>query len=280
MKVGAWNIGNTAGRKAFKTESIDAILRLDCDLVVITEYCPGDRHQEIVELLGQGGLQHTLAKYQPKANGVLIASWFELRELPLNYPMLDQYSPLGALAVEAKIGARFGPRIIGIRVPYWEGKQIGLCTEYWDWIELTAKQLANEGPALFIGDLNVQLKSESARGGDHFRSLLSSGWTRAKPVGTSLPGYADGLQIDHALFNHGCTIQTAELLQQVGSHVLCGAPAALSDHAALVVTFQYTGEPNDTYLYELVDSVPPPPGAAESVKQSLLELGLTDEQIT
>lgn len=275
MKIGAWNIGNQAGNRRIKAGTAEAILHLECDLVVISEYCPGEHHMGFVESLRAGGLSFPVAAIADEANGILIASRHPLRELEIRSPELDRYSPVAAKAVQPKDG----PCILGLRVPYWTGTQLKLCAAYWDWIEATAEWLKAQGPSLIIGDLNVKLQSASARGGDHFRRILHAGWTRANPAGTSLSGYPDGHQIDHALLTENCVIRSAQLISEVRGHMFCDGPTALSDHAALVVDFQYPGEPDDHYLYELVDSVPPLPGERERVQQTLRDLGLSEEDI-
>jgi hypothetical protein len=279
MRIAAWNIGNQAGNKRFKRKVVDAILHLESNIVVLSEYCPGQQHEEIVAALREGGLRYSAHAIAEKANGILIASQFELRTLDLHPPTLDQYSPTAAVAVEPKVAGQFGPCIVGLRVPYWQGKELGLCVKYWDWLEKTAEVLKAKGPTVIIGDLNVMLDSRVSRGGDHFRRLLNAGWLRAQPEGASLAGYPVGHQIDHALLTDGCVIHRALLTHEVGPFCLSEGTDPLSDHAALVVDFEYPGEPDDNYLYELVDQVASSPEEVEDARESMRRIGLTEKEI-
>lgn len=77
--------------------------------------------------------------------------------------------------------------------------------------------------------------------------MLESGWKRAETTGSSLAGVKVGHQIDHALVSGG-TVESAELMHQVGRFQLC-RKGALSDHAGLVVDVD-VGEGNSSHLYE------------------------------
>jgi hypothetical protein len=273
MKIGAWNVGHQIGRHTFRPETAHAVLGLACDVVVLSEYCPGESHAGFVEALRKGGMRFHEVLMADKTNGIFIGSREPLKRLDVRPPELDRHSSVAALAVRPK----FGPCILGFRVPWWTGEEEKFVSPYWDWIEETAEWMRKQGTSVLIGDMNVRLSSKAARGGDHFRRLLSEHWVRAEPRGTSLAGHPDGHQIDHALFTKDCSFGELELIQEYDGLRLCGKTPALSDHAALVVSFDYPGEPSNSYLYE--DEKPPTAQETELQRERLRSLGLTEEQI-
>jgi hypothetical protein len=256
MEIAAWNIGLQIGRRKFVVEQLaDAVLCLDARLVVLSEYCPGEQHERFVELLSEGGLRHHACTRGHQVNGILIAAQQPLRELPVVSPNFDKHAAVAGLAVEAMFGGKYRLSVLGLRVPYWnKPNELPYWNRYWDWIEATAAAMKAAGPAVITGDFNAELDAQASRGGNHFRRLLNNGWFRAEPQGASLAGMPHGHQIDHALFTDGCKIFGAELRETVGKHLLSGSQDfALSDHAALRVTFDWPGATDDSWQYDLVD---------------------------
>src|SRR5207245_10884571 len=112
-----------------------------------------------------------------KANRVLIAANQPFQLDPLPVPAFDQQLPANVLAV------RFpstGVRLLGLRIPYYKGKDLPRAVDAWAWLE-TASQTLRGDQAIIIGDLNVGITSRAQRGGDHLRRILAQGWIRAQP---------------------------------------------------------------------------------------------------
>lgn len=234
MRLATWNLNNRVGKMPFRPEAAHAAIALEADVVVLTEYFPQSHHQEFSEALSRGGLDHQVRSSDPveRANGVLIASCFPLVRDALPLPDFDVHFPANVLAVHI---LKFGLRVLGVRVPAYETKDRALLTKSWQWLEESAATTLRDAPAVIAGDLNIELGTGSAKGGDHFRRILGAGWTRAEPNGPSYFGHSGARsEIDHLLVTSRCTIQSAKLITIVAGVELCGTLSALSDHAALV----------------------------------------------
>lgn len=243
MKIATWNLNHRAGFTPYLPEAAKAIGSLPVDVLVLTEYFPKERgsfsparHVAFVADLASCGFGHWKVSLETreKANRILIASRepIEIDGLPL--PDFDEQFPANVLAIVIP-SARI--RLLGIRVPYYQKKaELPRLSESWDWLESAANTMIKDS-SVIIGDLNVTLKSRELRGGNHFRRILESGWTRAEPTsGSSFPMNGDrGTEIDHALCSPSLGFVSANYLSAVGEVVFAGDSAALSDHAVLVV---------------------------------------------
>lgn len=245
MKIAAWNLNHRAGSTftGYFPEAATAVGSLPVDVIVLTEYFPkngrGDfvpeLHDAFVTTLDKCGFFCHLvsAKTGEKANRVLIAAKEHFEPDPLPMPDFDQQFPANVLAVRFPSS---GIRLVGVRVPYYTAKkQQQEIDDAWTWLEKTAQSLVGT-PAVIIGDLNVGLKSHAPRGGDHFRRILASGWTRAQPTsGASFFGKDVSTEIDHALCSPALEFRSAQYESATDNAVFAGADNALSDHAVLVV---------------------------------------------
>ena len=244
MKIAAWNLNHRAGSRftRFFPEAAAAIGSLAVDVLVLTEYFPKDedetfskdRHETFLDDLDDCGFSYPMLSTLTgeKANRVLIAAKqpFELDPLPI--PAFDHQLPANVLAV------RFPStciRLLGLRIPYYTGKDLPRVLDAWAWLESAAEALKGD-QAVIVGDLNVELASHAQRGGDHFRRLLA-GWIRAKPTsGVSCYGKAGArTEIDHALCSPSLQFTSAHYQTAFNDVVFAGTDAALSDHAVLMV---------------------------------------------
>jgi endonuclease/exonuclease/phosphatase family metal-dependent hydrolase len=236
MKLATWNVNHRVGRTTFRPEAADAIAALDADVTVVTEYFPQQREPVFLEALDRHGLCHmsTQPAGVEKANRILIVSRIPLERAKIKLPEFDLQIPSNVMAVRVP---DTGLTIVGVRIPWYEGKGIELVSTAWDWLENTAATLIGT-PAIILGDLNVELKSPRSRGGDHFRRMMDSGWERATPAGgASYIGSTDYTsEIDHLLSTASVRISSASYVKDAPGFCLAGGPGALSDHAALVAT--------------------------------------------
>lgn len=233
MRIATWNLNNRLGRVPFRKEAARAAAALDADVLVLTEYFPQAHHDAFVATLMAEGWSEPLMSWEPsaKANRVLITARVPVERDELSLPKLDQQFPANILAVRLPSS---GLRLLGLRVPYYNGDTYARLRPSWEWIETTARCLLPEA-AVIVGDLNVAVDSPVRRCGDVFRRILESGWQRAEPHGVG--GYMRGRwhsEIDHLLASPGCVIRDARYVNTAGSFVLAGVGEALSDHSALV----------------------------------------------
>jgi len=234
MRIAAWNLNNRVGKVRFRPEAALAAISLDVDVLVLNEYYPQKHHELFTSTLANAGwrYQEYSAESVEKANRVLIASRVSLEPLKIDLPSFDRQFPSNIACVHVP---SFGISVVGVRVPWYEGPDIGLVSSAWDWIQSTAVKLADK-PAIFTGDFNASLKSGKARGGGHFRRLIESGLERAAPHGkASFFGKKESQsEVDHILGNMHCELTDAQYVVQSGHYCLAGKPDAISDHAAIL----------------------------------------------
>ena len=232
MRIATWNLNNRVGTVTFRPEAANAAIAINADVLVFTEYYPQAHHLRFARVLEDAGWEHQLLSEETSesANHVFIAARCLLEPLNLDLPNFDlQFAPnlLGAIVPS------FGVSLVGVRVPWYDSRQ--LVFSAWDWLAAAAASLKH-CPAIILGDLNVSLTSDIARGGNHFRRVLESGWHRATPTGgASYYGRGDGRsEIDHILGTNLCEFGETEYIMKSGAFELAGAKHAISDHAALV----------------------------------------------
>jgi hypothetical protein len=234
MLIATWNLNNRVGMVRFRPEAADAAIALGADVLVFTEFYPQQHEASFAESLHRAGWAHQRISKDTgaKANRVLIASKHPLEPLDIRLPDFDLQFPANVIGVHIPSA---GLSIVGVRIPWYVKQDTGLVFAAWDWLESTAATLLDR-PAVILGDLNVGLKSNRSRGGEHFRRILSSGWQRATPVGTaSYFGAGEKRsEVDHVLSNGLCRVRNAWYVTELGGHTLAGGIDAISDHAALL----------------------------------------------
>ena len=75
MKIAAWNLNHKASERKLKAGLAEAILQLNVDVLIFTEYVHGDSRAPLTKALEEMGLRHILySERQNENNQVLIAS--------------------------------------------------------------------------------------------------------------------------------------------------------------------------------------------------------------
>ena len=234
MLIATWNLNNRVGKVRFRSEAANAAVALGADVLVFTEYYPQGHIAEFRRTLHDAGWSHQAVseKTGEKANQVFIASRLPLQPLPVPLPHFDKQFPSNLLCVAVP---SVGVSIIGVRIPWYDKQDVGLVSPAWEWMETTAAALLGQS-SIILGDLNVGLKSGRARGGEHFRRILDSGWHRAVPESGGSYHTAKGhiSEIDHILGTSLCEFSNARYVTEVDGYVLAGGKEAISDHAALL----------------------------------------------
>lgn len=238
MRLATWNLNNRVGKVPFRPKAARAAIALGADVVVFTEYFPQQHHRQFSSALAIAGWTHQLLSPEPEetANRTLIVSRIPMEPDDLALPYFDRQFPANMVAARLPMA---GLRVLGLRVPAYEGGDRALLIKSWEWLEGAAARLRGS-PAVILGDLNVRTSSRGATGGAQFRRILESGWTRAAPVGGNsyYGGRGMSSEIDHVLATTYCAIRAAEYVTAVSDFALAGAPSALSDHAALVADIE------------------------------------------
>jgi endonuclease/exonuclease/phosphatase family metal-dependent hydrolase len=234
MLIATWNLNNRVGTVRFRSEAVGAAIALGADVLVFNEYFPQQHEAAFSRALHDAGWPHQEMSRDTgaKANRVLIASRFPLQPLDIPLPDFDRQIPANILCVGVP---SVGISIVGVRVPWYEKQTAELVIKAWEWLESTAATLVNK-PSIILGDLNVGLKSNPSRGGDHFRRILQAGWCRATPKGAA-SFFSDSGQhseIDHVLGTKFCGFNSARYVTELDGHIFAGGNNAISDHAALL----------------------------------------------
>jgi NAD(P)H-dependent FMN reductase len=234
MLIATWNLNNRVGKVRFRPEAAGAAITLGADVLVFTEYYPKEHEPTFARTLSDAGWS-----YQEKsrdtgeiANRVLITSRLPLEPLDIRLPDFDRQFPSNVLCVGVPAA---GVSIVGVRVPWYNGDNVGFVVNAWDWLESTAAALRNR-PSIILGDLNAELKSNRSRGGEHLRRILRSGWHRAAPAETScfFGNGGQNSEIDHILGTDLCGFGNARYVTELNGHLFAGGKDAISDHAALM----------------------------------------------
>ena len=236
--VATWNLNHRIGRTRFRAEAVNVIAALQADVVVLTEYYPGDHESVFRADLSNAGWPYLIASENVGeiANRILIASRFSLEPFPLPFPDFDRQFPPNILCVTIPAA---GIRVLGIRIPAYIGEDKPYISRSWDWLESTLSGL-HDAPTIVAGDFNVNVDSRRAKGGDHFRRILANGWHRSAPKGQGSYFGPNGrrAEIDHILCNSGLSFADARYVTEAGGFQLAGTTGALSDHAAVLAWVQ------------------------------------------
>jgi hypothetical protein len=247
LSVATWNLNNRVGKVSFRPEAAEAAIALDVDLLVFTEFFPKEHEKSFTTTLANAGWsEQRMSEEAPSkdANRVLIASrsGLQLDPMPLDFPTFDL--PLVDEQLRSKIASEFrsniasvslpGLSIIGVRVPWYKGKEAHFIVPAWEWLEKTTTSLKSS-PVIVIGDMNVETTGKCSRGGDHFRRILdNNGWHRAEPGGPTFFGKRRASELDHILATNHCSLSDLVIVKKKQGFLFAGSSNNISDHAALV----------------------------------------------
>lgn len=238
VRVAAWNLNHRVGTTPFRPEVPAAAMALNAEVLVFNEFYPGRHEPSFRSQLADAGwsYQHMSADTGEKANRVLIASRLRIEPLALKLPAFDGQFPAN---IAAALLPDIGLGLIGLRVPMYQKATAGLLPRAWDWLETTARMLA-DAPAVIVGDLNVSVRATGTHRKPQFERILASDWRRAEPAdGPSWFGRNGATsEIDHVLHTRHVHVDQARFVRQAGGFILAGTADALSDHAVLRFAMQ------------------------------------------
>jgi len=277
MKLLAWNTGWNSSQTGVRAQTA-AVECIDPDVAFFSEWSPvptrtassgrvirSNGHRRGDELAGIG-LVHQCHQHvsdyaedgQPWTTahwGILAASRTPIRKNPVIPPL---HAPGSWLEV---IDEASGLTMVGVRMPAWEGSQIHLRRDLWEWMVIQFERLTRT-PTIVMGDFNTRLVYATAAedrnfGGDLLRGLMSdAGWldpyvlTGASPQPTYW--HKGSKRLDYALVSPGYpgSIDGISAPVVVDRHVTAGpsktsdgrSRGRLSDHAPVVLNMSVPGD--------------------------------------
>jgi exodeoxyribonuclease-3 len=228
LRLFAWNIRQGGGTRLLAI--IDAILRHDADVLMLSEYRGGDAALRLKEALARVGYPHVTTPIPPPGKtGVLVAARRRLGA----HAALDDALPEPYRLVHVEIGklslcAVYMPNLLA-KVPYWEAVVASLA-------------LRLDGHALAIGDFNTCRAYVDEPGAidrcAHFMDRVAELgfcdlWRHRYPEGREFSWYShrgNGFRIDHAFLSPALA-RRAKAIRYSHEERLAG----LSDHSPLIL---------------------------------------------
>jgi len=201
----------------------EALLALEPDWLILTEYVEHDSHLSFFNCLAESGIRHKLVSdYVPKNNRVVVASRSEIIPGAIRGPAIGESVPSNILHVASPAG---DIDVLGVRLPDYS-KQPAIRRAWWDWFETTAASLVDR-PTIIAGDFNTDAGYSKARCGDRLERLVRAGWQHAAPATGSSYWTLNGLgkRIDHAFVSKHFRILEARYVTESAGHRLVGKPA-------------------------------------------------------
>lgn len=231
VRIAAWNVNHRTLERTVTDRFTRALLGLDSDVIVLTEYVSAPQHEALYSDLQRAGYVSQFMTPRCKSqNQVFIAS-----RIPTERGALTaaESPPPGSQNFLHVYCPDLDIDIIGIRVPaYTDGRST---RAYWMWLEtfLTEVPISRR---VVIGDFNTDRDRADFAGRAFAR--ITARWAIAGPGGAwSFAGHSGNTsKIDHALGSPGVQIHDARYVTQAGGIQLVSQEGkALSDHAALVI---------------------------------------------
>jgi exodeoxyribonuclease III len=228
VRLLAWNIRQGGGSRL--AAIIEAILRHEADVLVLSEYRGGDAALRLTEALARVGYPHmTAPRPPPGKTGVLVASRRRFRA----HAALDGALPEPYRLVHVEIGKLslcgvYMPNLLA-KVPYWEAVVASLAARL-------------DRHALAIGDFNTCRAYVDEPGAidkcayfmDRVAELgFCDLWRHRYPDGREFSWYShrgNGFRIDHAFLSPSLA-QRATTIRYSHEERLSG----LSDHSPLIL---------------------------------------------
>jgi exodeoxyribonuclease III len=228
VRLLAWNIRQGGGSRL--AGIMDAIMRHDADVLILSEYRGGDSAERLRVALVAGGYRHvTKLLPPPQRTGVLIAARRRFVELgPVCVRVEEPWRLVDVDLGPLRLTGVYMPNLLR-KVPYWQTL-------------VDAFALRNAGDALAIGDFNTCrafvdepgaidatarfMDSMDAIG---FRDL----WRHRYPEGREFSWYShrgNGFRIDHAFLSASLAAR-AGVIHYSHEERLAG----LSDHSMLLL---------------------------------------------
>lgn len=235
MRVVALNMNHKASERAIKLQFVDAIKKLQPDLLTLNEYVHGSTRDPLVDALSHIGLPHTLVSRQVTDkdnrlnNQVLFASWYPLEAGGLLGPTTEDgggesnFLHIRIPAVELEV--------VGVRAPAYTSTAV--LRDYWQALATTVRS-TRDRPILFVGDFNADPDVPNRVGGQHLAALRADGWQI--PVAEGRWSFKSGSRIDHTIASPSVTVSASRYVTQIEEILFASqdSESAISDHAALV----------------------------------------------
>ena len=228
MRLLAWNIRQGGGSRLAAIG--EALARHDADILVLSEYHPGDSGQRLRTLLQTLGYPHaSRIEPPPGRKGVLIAARTPLREIgPLTTDVAEPHRLINVAVGPLHLTGVYMPNLLA-KTPYWEAL-----------LAILAPRLRRR--AIAIGDFNTcraHLDEAGAtdRTGHYMDRIDTIGfhdlWRRRNPQRREYSWFShrqNGFRIDHAFLSPPLARRAGPITY---SHT--EREAGLSDHSVLLV---------------------------------------------
>jgi hypothetical protein len=135
MLIATWNVNHRTGKTRLRLEAVNAVVALQADVVVLSEYYPQKHHSAFCTNLSDAGWPYLLTSSEiggEIANRVLIGSRLPIEPLAISLPTFDRQFPPNILSVMIPTTRL---RIIGLRIPAYQRKNRHYTLAAWNWLE-------------------------------------------------------------------------------------------------------------------------------------------------
>lgn len=241
MKIATWNVNHRAVRKTIPDTIAPAIISVDADILIFTEFVHCDTKEDrkafYAQLNDAGYTHHILSPTTLKENHILIASRIPIVQGDLLAPTTIQSAvPSNFLHVKC---VENDTEIIGIRVPdYSKTAYKEVAQEYWSWFSSLTEEISSRS-FIMTGDFNIDLDKKRYKFRHHLTNLLENGWKTASPKeGASYYANQNNAphRLDHAFLTDDFDVKDAMYIQEVDGLWKCGENKYKEpDHAILMV---------------------------------------------
>ncbi len=253
MKIITWNVGHqTKTGNGNLLHMAEALATISPDIIVLTEYVPGDLDGKFSTDLKETGFERKISEGQElpdRKNQVLIASRMRInKEILTPPPEIYQHAPWNILHVtipELDLG------VLGLRMPVRMSAHQK--KTWWEWV-IGIAETNRAHPFMFLGDFNTDESSGGPNGWQRVESLKKTGWGFARPSeGTSYWSYGRNgvitpFRIDYAFFSQKITVLKSRYRTESGTWHFTKNPELastmnhgvkpMSDHAMLEIEFK------------------------------------------
>jgi endonuclease/exonuclease/phosphatase family metal-dependent hydrolase len=246
MKLLTWNVNHRVNEKTIPPQMAEAIVSLEPDVFVLTEFVDGPSRESFKSDLKLFGFFHKISDGPKGQNQILIASRTPLVNGGIHVPQSEQADPPN----EPLIPVAFPSNVMHVKVPDKRFDILGLRVPMplksvnrracWEWIMATAKENCDL-PFVIMGDFNIDRRYSPVKCGKRFDQLANIGMQHADAVPASDQSYfplsgGRGTRIDHAFLSRHFINPKARYVSESSDYVFAGKkPGAMSDHAVLLV---------------------------------------------
>ncbi len=241
LNIATWNLNHRAARKTIPDTIAPAIVSVNADLLVFTEFVHCDIKQDRADFYSQlddaGYIHRLLSPLTPKQNHILIASRTPISQGDLLAPTtIHPAIPSNFLHVRA---LEHDIEIIGVRVPdYSKPVYKETAAAYWSWFSTFTASISDRQLVL-IGDFNIDPEMKKYKHRHHLAELVQTGWSIASPEhGASFWANKNNAphRLDHAFLTEKLSHRDAVYVDRVEGYWTCGENKYKEpDHAILTV---------------------------------------------